>query len=78
LSSRTREVKLTKLGGPGRARVAVRGIEHRLGHAAGFGVWSGGERQKRVDVGVGVGVGAGVWLGVGVVAREAEAGKESR
>jgi hypothetical protein len=45
----------------------VRGIEHRLGHAAGFGVWSGGERRKTVDVGVGV--------GVGVVAREAEAGK---
>jgi hypothetical protein len=51
--------------------VAVRGIEHRLGHAAGFGIWSGGERRKRVDVGVGT----GVWLGVGVVAREAEAGK---
>jgi hypothetical protein len=49
----------------------VRGIEHRLGHAAGFGIWSGGERRKRVDVGVGT----GVWLGVGVVAREAEAGK---
>jgi len=80
LSSRTREVSSLNWGVLAVLEWQCEGSS--TGWATPLGSGSGlvANDEKGVDVGVGVGVGAGagVWLGVGVVAREAEAGKESR